>query len=208
MLNDNNEECAPNEMGKVSVKLPMPPAFMLTLWGNDEAFIKKYLSESPGYYTTGDAGVIDERGYLHIMTRVDDVINTAGHRISTGRLEEVVNEHPSVVESAVVGYNDSIRGECPLAFVILKGSGAASKAEEDKIKKEINDKVRTDVGAFAKLIDVIIMQALPKTKSGKILRGTIRSIVNQKKWNMPATLDDPESLAGIERAAAAWLAEL
>ena len=124
VLNDNNQPCAPNEMGKVCIKLPMPPAFMLTLWGNDEAFIKKYLAESPGYYTTGDAGVVDERGYVHIMTRVDDVINTAGHRISTGRLEEVVNDHPSVVESAVVGYNDEIRGECPLAYVILKGSGA------------------------------------------------------------------------------------
>ena len=109
-------------MGKVVIKLPMPPAFMLTLWGNDEAFIKKYLSETPGYYTTGDAGVVDERGYVHIMTRVDDVINTAGHRISTGRLEEVVNDHPSVVESAVVGYNDPIRGETPLAYVILKGN--------------------------------------------------------------------------------------
>ena len=124
VLNDQNQECAPNEMGKVVIKLPMPPAFMLTLWGNDEAFIKKYLAEHPGYYTTGDAGVVDEKGYVHIMTRVDDVINTAGHRISTGRLEEVVNDHPSVVESAVVGYNDAIRGECPLAFVILKGSNS------------------------------------------------------------------------------------
>ena len=132
-------------MGKVVIKLPMPPAFMLTLWGNDEAFIKKYLSETPGYYTTGDAGVVDERGYVHIMTRVDDVINTAGHRISTGRLEEVVNDHPSVVESAVVGYNDKIRGEVPLAYVILKGSVKLSEAEEEKIKKEINNKVRTDV---------------------------------------------------------------
>merc|ERR1712228_641904 len=209
ILNDKNEECAPNELGKVSIKLPMPPAFMLTLWGNDEAFIKKYLSESPGYYTTGDAGVVDERGYVHIMTRVDDVINTAGHRISTGRLEEVVNDHNDVVESAVVGYNDPVRGECPLAYVILRGSNASlSPAEEARVKKEIGDKVRTDVGAFAKLIDVIIMQALPKTKSGKILRGTIRSIVNQAPWKMPATLDDPESLAGVERATTAWLAEL
>ena len=93
---------------------------MLTLWGNDAAFIKKYLSDSPGYYTTGDAGIIDERGYVHIMTRMDDVINTAGHRISTGRLEEVVNEHDQVVESAVIGYNHAVRGECPLAFVILR----------------------------------------------------------------------------------------
>lgn len=101
----------------------MPPSFMLTLWGNDQAFIEKYLTETPGYYTTGDAGMIDENGYLHIMTRVDDVINTAGHRLSTGRLEEVINDHPSVVESAVVGHVDEIRGDCPVAFVILKGSG-------------------------------------------------------------------------------------
>jgi len=209
ILNDKNEECAPNELGKVSIKLPMPPAFMLTLWGNDEAFIKKYLSESPGFYTTGDAGVVDERGYVHIMTRVDDVINTAGHRISTGRLEEVVNDHADVVESAVVGFNDPIRGECPLAFIILRGSQASlPPAEEARIKKEVGDKIRADVGAFAKLIDVIIMQALPKTKSGKILRGTIKSIVNQAPWKMPATLDDPESLTAIEKSTAAWLADM
>ena len=195
-------------MGKVVIKLPMPPAFMLTLWGNDEAFIKKYLSETPGYYTTGDAGVVDERGYVHIMTRVDDVINTAGHRISTGRLEEVVNDHPSVVESAVVGYNDKIRGEVPLAYVILKGSVKLSDAEEEKIKKEINNKVRTDVGAFCKLIDVMIMQALPKTKSGKILRGTIRSIVNKQAYKYPATLDDPDALAGVENATKEWLVKI
>ena len=196
-------------MGKVVIKLPMPPAFMLTLWGNDEAFIKKYLSETPGYYTTGDAGVVDERGYVHIMTRVDDVINTAGHRISTGRLEEVVNDHPAVVESAVVGYNDPVRGEVPLAYVILKGSsGSMSAEQEEKIKKEINDKVRTDVGAFCKLIDVMIMQALPKTKSGKILRGTIRSILNKQAWKYPATLDDPEALAGVETATKAWLEKI
>ena len=100
----------------------MPPSFMLTLWGNDEAFIQKYLSDTPGYYTTGDAGVFDENGYLSIMTRLDDVINTSGHRLSTGRLEEVVNEHKLVVESAVVGWTDEVRGELPLAFVILRGT--------------------------------------------------------------------------------------
>lgn len=196
-------------MGRVMIKLPMPPAFMLTLWGNDEAFIKKYLNDVPGYYTTGDAGVVDEKGYVHIMTRVDDVINTAGHRISTGRLEEVVNDHSAVVESAVVGYNDPIRGEVPLAYVILKGSmGNMSAAEEDKIKKEINDKVRTDVGAFCKLIDVMIMQALPKTKSGKILRGTIRSIVNRQEYKYPATLDDPDALEGVVTATKEWLKKI
>jgi propionyl-CoA synthetase len=123
IFNESNEEVAPNELGKVVIKMPLPPSFMLTLWGNDEAFIEKYLAETPGYYTTGDAGIKDERGYVHIMTRVDDVINTCGHRISTGRLEEVINNHDDVVESAVVGFNEEVRGECPLAFVILKGKG-------------------------------------------------------------------------------------
>jgi len=111
----------PNQLGNVVIKLPLPPSFMLTLWEHDEAFIKKYLADNPGYYTTGDAGTFDEQGYFHIMTRVDDVINTAGHRISTGRLEEVVNGRADVVESAVVARLDPIRGECPFAFVIVKG---------------------------------------------------------------------------------------
>ena len=183
-------------MGKVVIKLPLPPAFMLTLWGNDKAFIEKYLTDTPGYYTTGDAGVIDSKGYLHIMTRMDDVINTAGHRISTGRLEEVVNDHESVVESAVVGYNHEIRGECPLAFVILKGAGSDAMTEDEKLAlgKVINGKVRTDVGAFARLEGVIFLNKLPKTRSGKILRGTIRKIINSEEYNFPATIDDASSL--------------
>lgn len=135
IFNEDNTECdKPNTLGKVVIKMPLPPAFMLTLWGNDEAFIEKYLAETPGYYTTGDAGKIDENGYLHIMTRMDDVINSAGHRISTGALEEAVNNHDQVVESAIIGYNEPIRGECPLAFVILKGKGIEGMSEEE-IKK-------------------------------------------------------------------------
>ena len=180
IFGEDNVELGPNELGKVVIKMPLPPSFMLTLWGNDQAFIEKYLAETPGYYTTGDAGIKDENGYLHIMTRMDDVINTSGHRISTGRLEEVVNEHDSVVESAVIGYDEEVRGECPLAFVILRGSGTSDKTPEqlESMKKEINDKVRADVGAFARLIGVIFMEKLPKTRSGKILRGTIRKIAN------------------------------
>jgi propionyl-CoA synthetase len=161
IVDDHNELITiPNTLGRVVIKLPMPPSFMLTLWGNDEAFIKKYLSDTPGYYTTGDAGLLDERGYLHIMTRVDDVINTAGHRLSTGRLEEVINEHPSVVESAVVGHFDEIRGDCPVAFVILKGKDSAdglSDVAKDKLIKEINEKVRHDVGPIARLEGVIFV---------------------------------------------------
>ena len=191
-MNEQNEEVPPGELGNVVIKMPLPPSFMLTLWGNDQAFIDKYLAATPGFYTTGDAGVKDTRGYLHIMTRMDDVINTCGHRISTGRLEEVINDHEEVVESAVIGFNEEVRGECPLAFVILKGQGIKNKEpmQVNSLKTEINAKVRTDVGAFARLIGIIFMERLPKTRSGKILRGTIRKISNGDQWNMPATIDD------------------
>ena len=145
--------------------------------------------------------MIDSNGYLHIMTRVDDVINTAGHRISTGRLEEVVNEHENVVESAVVGYDDDLKGECPLAFVILKGSFnplTMSQEEKNKMAKEINMKIRADVGAFASLKGVLFLNKLPKTRSGKILRGTIRKISNKKPYNFPATIDDASTLDIIQ----------
>ena len=206
IFNEANEEVQANELGKVVIKLPMPPGFMLTLWGNDEAFIEKYLAETPGYYTTGDAGIIDEKGYIHIMTRMDDVINTSGHRISTGRLEEVINEHESVVESAVIGFDDPTRGECPLAFCCLKGDGVSSmdSKEIEDLKKAIQTKVREDVGAFAKLIGVIFMEKLPKTRSGKILRGTIRKIANEAPWGMPATIDDVTSIEAIEEESKAW----
>jgi len=208
IFNEDNSECAAcsNNLGKVVIKLPLPPAFMLTLWGNDEAFIEKYLAETPGYYTTGDAGKMDENGYLHIMTRMDDVINSAGHRISTGSLEEAVNNHPMVVESAIVGYNEPVRGECPLAFVILKGNGTQEMSvdEINKLKNDINGRVRQDIGAFCRLIGVIFMQKLPKTRSGKILRGTIRKICNQMKFGMPATIDDATSLDAIKESCVEW----
>lgn len=169
----------PGDLGKVVIKLPLPPAFMLTLWGNDAKFIEKYLEETPGYYTTGDAGIIDDKGYIHIMTRTDDVINTAGHRISTGQLEEVVNEYDPVVESAVVGFNHPIRGEVPVALVIMKAGIDMSQASKNKYAKEINLKVRADVGAFCRLEGVLFADKLPKTRSGKILRRTIKEICNQ-----------------------------
>lgn len=124
VFDDNNKPSEPNVLGKIVMKLPLPPGSVCTLWGNNEAFIKKYLSDTPGYYTTGDAGYFDERNYLHIMARLDDVINTAGHRISTGLLEQVVSNHPRVNECAVVGFRHSIKGECPFAFVVVKGTEA------------------------------------------------------------------------------------
>jgi len=203
---EHKEITEPNQLGMVVIKLPMPPSFMPTLWGNDEAFIKKYLSDVPGYYTTGDAGIIDEKGYLHIMTRVDDVINTSGHRLSTGRMEEVINDHHSVVESAVVGHMDDVRGECPLAFVILKGdSDKLSKEEKDTLTKEINTKVREDIGPIARLEGILFVQKLPKTRSGKILRGTIKKICNKEQYKAPATIDDASSLTMIEEITKGWL---
>jgi len=206
IFDEANKEVKANELGKVVIKMPMPPSFMLTLWGNDAAFKEKYLTETPGYYTTGDAGVLDEHGYLSIMTRVDDVINTAGHRISTGRLEEVVNQHPLVVESAVVGYDDELKGECALAYVILRGKGTQgmTASEINQISSSINDQIRNDVGAFCRLIGVIFMEQLPKTRSGKILRGTIRKISNGKEYAVPATIDDPSVLDLIKVATAQW----
>lgn len=197
ILDDNNEPVEPPVLGKVSIKCPPPPSFMLTLWGNDEAFKEKYFSESPGYYTTGDAGYFNDQGYLHIMTRVDDVINTAGHRLSTGRFEEVINEHPHIVESAVVGVWDKVRGEQPVALVI---PASGIDFNEEDLKKEIVAKVRKDIGAFARLGGLLIVARLPKTRSGKILRGTIKSIANKKQYKAPATIEDPTVLDEITAA--------
>ena len=156
------------------------------------------MAETPGYYTTGDAGIFDEKGYFHIMTRTDDVINTAGHRISTGRLEEVINEYEEVVESAVVGYNEPLKGECALAFCILKSSvGPLTDEQAFEMAKAINLKVRADVGAFASLIGCLFVSKLPKTRSGKILRGTIRKISNSQEYKYPATIDDPTALEEV-----------
>ena len=150
--------------------------------------------------------MLDEHGYLHIMTRVDDVINTAGHRLSTGQLEEVVNDHPSVVESAVVGHVDEIRGDIPIAFVILKGnSDKLTQEEKDKLAREINEKVRHDVGPIARLEGVLFVQKLPKTRSGKILRGTIKKIINREEFKVPATIDDLSTLDMIKEIANEWL---
>jgi len=146
ILDDENKPCEPGQLGKVCIKRPLPPSCLTTLWGNHDAFIEKYLTETPGYYTTGDAGIIDERGYISIMTRVDDVINTAGHRISTGRLEEVVIGHEMVVEAAVVGFNDPIKGESPLAFVVLRGNtmeDGLNAEEYSRFENEISDSIRT-----------------------------------------------------------------
>lgn len=174
MDDDDNLISTPDTIGKIMVKLPCPPGHMDGLWGNDQAYIEKYLQSPEGYYLTGDAGYIDKDGYAYIMTRTDDVINTAGHRISTGRIEEVLAEHPLVAESAVVGRDDRLKGEVPTAFIVLnKGD-----SDKDKLVKDLQKIVREKVGAFAKLDNVIIIKRLPKTRSGKILRNLLRDISN------------------------------
>lgn len=180
---------------------------MTSIWNNEEAFIEKYLTETPGWYTSGDAGYFDENGYLSIMTRTDDVINTAAHRISTGRLEEVINNHPLCVESAVVGFNDELKGECPLAFVMLrkeKDLATMSEQEKQEIKDQLQQAIRKEVGAFASLIGCILMEKMPKTRSGKILRGIMRSIGDNKEYKAPATIDDMSSLDYVHEQVGNW----
>lgn len=179
ILDNNGSEVGPNELGNIVIKQPLPPSFMQTLWRNDQGFIDKYLSDFPGFYATSDTGYIDNRGYVHIMTRSDDVIKPAGHRISTGSLEEAINEVSGVVESATVGIIDEIRGEIPLAFIVLKDQCSNDKEERARIAKLVEKRVRENIGDFAKLRGAIVVHRLPKTRSGKILRGTIRKIVNQ-----------------------------
>ena len=197
ILSDAGEELAAGEIGSVVIKLPMPPGTLPTLWNNDERFVSSYLSRFEGYYETGDAGYIDEDGYLYIMSRTDDIINVAGHRLSTGGMEEVLAGHPDVAECAVIGIDDSLKGQVPLGFVVLK-SGVARAG--DDIIGEIIQKVRDDIGPVAAFKQAVIVGRLPKTRSGKILRATMQKIVNGASYTMPATIDDPVILDEITEA--------
>ncbi|STQ85442.1 propionyl-CoA synthetase [Helicobacter muridarum] len=195
VLDEDGKECKRGKLGNLVLKLPLPPACLLGIWKDDERYKKSYLDHYPGYYLTGDSGYIDEDGYVFVMGRMDGVINVAGHRISTGALEESVSSHPSVAECAVVGIDDDFRGEVPLCIVVLK-DGVTDKPE--LIKESIIRLVIAEVGAFANLKIIGIAQKLPKTRSGKILRGTIRSIAEGKEYTKPSTIEDETSLAHIE----------
>ena len=167
-------------IGTIVVKLPLPPGTLPTLWQADQRYIESYLERYPGYYLTGDAGYQDEDGYLFIMSRIDDVINVAGHRLSTGAMEEVLAGHPDVAECAVFGVDDQLKGELPLGLVVLK---AGVERPEDEIEKELVQRVREVIGPVAafKLVAAVV-QRLPKTRSGKILRGTMKSIADGKEY--------------------------
>ena len=189
-----HEVGAPSTLGAVCIKLPLPPGCLPTLWGNDDRFRNSYLNHFPGYYETSDAGMIDEDGYLHIMARTDDIINVAGHRLSTGGMEEVLSGHQAVAECAVLGIADQLKGQIPLGLIVLKSG--VTEAPED-IEKACVKLVREEIGAVAALKHILVVQRLPKTRSGKILRATIRKIADGEPWKMPATIDDPAILDEI-----------
>jgi propionyl-CoA synthetase len=197
VLDEAGKRQAPGAIGNIVVKLPLPPGSLPTLWQNDRRYVESYLSRYPGYYLTGDAGYQDEDGYLFIMSRIDDVINVAGHRLSTGAMEEVLAGHPDVAECAVFGVDDQLKGELPLGLVVLK---AGAERPEAEIQRELVARVREAIGPVAAFKLVAVVQRLPKTRSGKILRGTMKSIADSRQYKVPATIDDPAILTEVEAA--------
>jgi propionyl-CoA synthetase len=187
-------EVKPGEIGALSVKLPLPPGALPTLWQADDRFVQSYLATYPGYYQTGDAGFIDADGYIQVMTRTDDIINVAAHRLSTGEMEEVLAAHPDVAECAVMGVADALKGQVPLGLLVLKSGVTRSAAE---IEAEVVALVRDKIGPVASFKAALVVERLPKTRSGKILRGTMRAIADGEDYRMPATIDDPAILPEI-----------
>ncbi|NQY15609.1 MAG: propionyl-CoA synthetase [Henriciella sp.] len=196
ILNDAGETMPPGELGNICIKLPLPPGCLPTLWNKDDRFKGSYLSTFPGYYETADAGFIDQDGYISIMARTDDIINVAGHRLSTGGMEEIIAAHDDVAECAVIGIADKLKGQIPIGFVIVKDGAHNSVGD---IESECVQLVREKLGAVAALKTVMQVERLPKTRSGKILRGTIRKIIDGDAWKMPATIDDPAILDEIQQ---------
>lgn len=197
VLDDAGHEVPRGTLGNVVVKLPLPAGCLPTLWNADDRFRRAYLEEFPGYYKTADAGMMDEDGYLYVMARTDDIINVAGHRLSTGAMEEVLAAHPDVAECAVIGIADALKGQVPLGFVVLNAGVARDAAA---IEGEVVGLVRERIGPVAAFKTVVTIKRLPKTRSGKILRGTMQKIADKEEWAMPATIDDPAILDEITAA--------
>jgi len=195
ILDDQGNRLANNRQGYISVKLPLPPSCLTSIWGDVERFKAAYLETYPGYFITGDGGYIDDDGYIFIMGRVDDVINVAGHRLSTGEMEEIVAKHPMVAECAVIGRHDDLKGQMPMGFVILKDS---DEANPKQIVQELITMVREEIGAVAAFKEALVVARLPKTRSGKILRKTLRCIVDGEPYTVPSTIEDPASLDEIK----------
>jgi propionyl-CoA synthetase len=199
VVDDDCRPVAPGTIGNLVVKLPLPPGCLPTLWNNDDGYVQSYLRQFPGYYKTADAGYKDEDGYLFVMSRTDDIINVAGHRLSTGGVEEVLSGHPDVAECAVIGVADPVKGEVPIGFVVLKAGVARPDAE---IVAELVQRVREGIGPVASFKVALVVKRLPKTRSGKILRGTMKKIADGEEYRLPATIDDPAILPEIAAALA------
>ncbi len=197
VLDEAGDRVKPGQPGNICVKLPLPPGCLPTLWNNDAGYIDSYLSRYPGYYLTGDAGYQDADGYLYIMSRIDDIINVAGHRLSTGGMEEVLAAHGDVAECSVIGVADELKGEVPVGLVVLK---AGVNRPEPQIVKEVVQMVRAQIGAVAAFKQAVVVKRLPKTRSGKILRGTMKKIADGTAYKVPATIDDPAILDEIGAA--------
>jgi len=197
ILDENGNRQPENTLGAIAIKLPLPPGTLPTLWNADERYRASYLNTFPGYYETGDAGIIDEDGYLYIMARTDDVINVAGHRLSTGAMEEVLANHPDVAECAVIGVSDQLKGQLPLGFLCLSKGVNRPHSE---IVAECVQMMRQSIGPVAAFKLAVVIKRLPKTRSGKILRATMVKIADGEAFKMPATIDDPEILEEIKEA--------
>ncbi|MFT5397465.1 MAG: propionyl-CoA synthetase [Gammaproteobacteria bacterium] len=195
VLDEQGNRLPANTQGYIAVELPLPPSCLTAIWGDVDRFRENYLETYPGYFSTGDGGYFDEDGYLFIMGRVDDVINVAGHRLSTGEMEEVVGRHPMVAECAVIGRSDELKGQIPMGFVVLKNS---TDIDPEKVVSELVALVRQDIGAVAAFKQAVVVARLPKTRSGKILRKTLRAIVDGEDYVMPSTIEDPAALDEIK----------
>jgi len=197
VLDDAGATVPAGTIGNIVLRLPLPPGSLPTLWQNDEGYRDSYLSRYPGYYLTGDAGYIDADGYVWVMSRIDDVINVAGHRLSTGAMEEVLAAHPDVAECAVIGVGDALKGQLPLGLVVLKAGVTRTSAE---VRQELIERVRREIGPIAAFRHVAVVARLPKTRSGKVLRATMRAIADSQTFTPPATIDDPRALEEIAAA--------
>ena len=197
VLSEEGEEMESGDIGALAVKLPLPPGTFIDLWNASDRYVKSYFSKFSGYYETGDAGYIDENGYVFVMARTDDIINVAGHRLSTGGMEEVLASHPDVAECAVMGVADKLKGQIPMGLVVLN---ANCTRDESEVIKEVVKLVRDKIGPVAAFKNALVVKRLPKTRSGKILRGTMRAIADSADWKMPATIDDPAILDEITDA--------
>jgi propionyl-CoA synthetase len=196
IFDDDGENVPPNTLGNMAIKTPLPPGSLTTIYNDKERLQRDYLSKYPGYYETGDAALTDEDGYLYIMGRTDDVINTAGHRLSTGGMEEILMEHPKVGDCAVIPVNDDIKGQVPVGFAVCVAGTEIH--EYDTIRKELIALVRDKMGPVASFKKVALVNALPKTRSGKILRGTMSKIANGEPYKITPTVEDPKIFEILE----------